>query len=115
IYISLFPFLEENDIKSIFGKNLYEDEALKDLLMHITGQKSPKPFECVGTYDEILEGLRLSIKKLEKENEALPYLLQYAKENILSKSPAKPELLKAWDENNFLAEEIAQNLKTQIT
>lgn len=115
IFISLYPFLEENDIKSTFGKNLYEDENLKDLLLHITGEKSPKPFECVGTYDEILEGLRLSIEKHEQNFRPLPYLLQYAKGNILIKSKPKPQLLKAWDNENFLPEEIAKNLKAQIS
>lgn len=115
IFISLCPFLKEEEIKSIFGKNLYDDETLRDLLLCITGEKSPKPFECVGTYDEVLEGLRLSINKLEKENKTLPYLLQYARENAKTLSQPNPQLLKDWDNSNFLPEEIAQNLKTQIS
>lgn len=114
IFISLFPFLEDNDIKSIFNKNLYEDETLIDLLLHITGEKSPKPFECVGTYEEMLEGLHLSIRKLQEENRKLPYLLEYSKEKILNKNRTKPEILSTWDDNNFLSQEISQNLKTQI-
>lgn len=114
IYISLHPFIKEDDITAVFGDNLYEKKELLDLLLHLTGNKKPKPFECVGTYQEILEGLRLSVGKLEKQNEQLPYLLEYAKKNILSKNPLEPELLTAWDENNFLNKEIAEGFKTKI-
>ena len=81
--------------------------------MHITGKKKPKPFECVGTYEELLAGLRLSIKKLEAESKPLPYLLKYAKEKILARSQSLG-LLTAWDENNFLTKEVSRNLKAQI-
>lgn len=114
IFVSLYPFLGDEQIRRIFKKSLYEDGSLKGVLLHITGKIAPKPFECVGTYEEVLEGLRMSIKKLEEEKKPFPSLLQYARENILIGNQAKTELLKAWDENNFLTEEMTQCLKTQI-
>ena len=114
LFISMFPFLEEGDIKSIFNKNIYEDKDLEDLLLYLTGEKQPKPFDCVGTYEEVIEGLRLSIQKLEKEIKPLPYLLKFSEENVLSRSQTKSKILTAWDESHFLTEEIAQNLKEQV-
>ncbi len=114
IYISLYPFIDENKLIEIFGLDLYEKNNLKDLLLHITGVIKPKPFECVGTYYEILEGLRLSIKKLEGKGQSLPYLLKYAKENILRKNPSSAQILTSWDKNNFLPPEMGQTLETQV-
>lgn len=113
IYTSLYPFLNTNDLTDIFGEDLYAKKELLDLLLHITGEKRPKPFECVGTYKEILLGLNLSAKKLEVENRTLPFLLKYAKDNIIDKNAMQPEILTAWDKNNFLSDKIAETLKTQ--
>ena len=44
----------------IFGKNLSQDSQLADLLAHLIGEKSPKPFECVGTTREIKAALESS-------------------------------------------------------
>ncbi|MBI2327207.1 hypothetical protein HYU92_02705 [Candidatus Curtissbacteria bacterium] len=120
-YISLYPFVNKKELSGIFNEDLYAKKDLSNLLLYITGIEKPKPFECVGTYEEILEGIRLSIKKLNEENESLPYLLGYAKENILNKqnfsankNSHRPEILTAWDDDNFLPREIAENLKTKI-
>lgn len=47
-------------IISIFGSNLIKDSRLADLITHLTGQKLPKPFECVGTVREIKAALSSS-------------------------------------------------------
>ena len=44
----------------------------------LTGNSDNKPFECVGTYDEVNLALSLTIKKIDGE---LPYLLKYYKDN----------------------------------
>lgn len=113
IYTSLYPFLEEEELTSIFGKDLYDNKDLLDLLNHISGKKIPKPFECVGTYKEIVAGLALSIGKLDKANKKLPYLLKYAKNNLIDKS-SNSQILREWDKNNFLHKDMSETLKAKI-
>ena len=77
IYIILSPFLDRNDLISIFGEDLYERDDLLETFKEILGYSSTKPFECVGTYEEARYAISLVINKSDK----LPYLLQYYKDN----------------------------------
>lgn len=113
-YITLYPFIDTELLIKIFHKDLYTLEELTDLLLHITGVKKPKPFECVGTYEELQEGLRLSIKKLEGNKQPLPFLLKYAKEKVLNKNYTQSKIQTFWDQNNFLPHEFEQALKAKI-
>lgn len=51
-FILLYPFSKENTIK-IFGKNLLEDQSLKPILDSLILDTKVKPFECVGTRNEL--------------------------------------------------------------
>jgi len=51
-FILLNPFLKEKNI-SIFGKDLLKDESLKPLLNSLISEIEVKPFECVGTREEL--------------------------------------------------------------
>jgi hypothetical protein len=113
-YITLYPFINAEQSIKIFHKDLYASKELADLLLHITGVKLPKPFECVGTYEELQEGLRLSIKKLEGNNQPLPFLLRYAKEKVLNENYTQSKILTSWNQNNFLPNDLAQTLKAKI-
>lgn len=113
-YITLYPFIETEKLNKIFNRDLYTSENLTELLLYITGVRQPKPFECVGTYEELREGLKLSIKKFEDNNRALPPLLAYAKENILDTSHGQSSVLTYWDQSNFLPNEFEQALKAKI-
>ncbi|TSC64270.1 MAG: hypothetical protein G01um101493_178 [Microgenomates group bacterium Gr01-1014_93] len=112
IYISLFPFLTEKELNSIFSKNLFENEKLKEILLRIIGDIKPKPFECVLTYEEAQLGLFLATKKYQSKS--LPYLLKFWVENYSNKYRQNLELLKSWDDQNFLTEEFSNTLKGKI-
>ncbi|MBE0639217.1 MAG: hypothetical protein IH598_11910 [Bacteroidales bacterium] len=74
-WIILSPFIEENMLKSIFGANLMHDESLLPIFQQLTGIADEKPFECVGTIDEVNTALTMTIRKNRKL--PLPYLLDY--------------------------------------
>lgn len=114
IYITLYPFIDRVNLIKIFRKDLYAEEKLQDLLLHLTGVKKPKPFECVGTYEELLEGLRLSIRKLEENNKSLPILLKFAKENILNSNSPHDKIMTSWNQTNFLPYDLEESLKAKI-
>jgi hypothetical protein len=49
----LMPFLEQTQLQHIFGENLAEKISLQPVLSSLLGETSSKPFECVGTVDEV--------------------------------------------------------------
>lgn len=79
VYTILSPFLYKEKLINIFGKDLFEDETLLETFQELLGYKETKPWECVGTYEEVRYAVSLLIKKLE--NQELPYLLKYYKDN----------------------------------
>ena len=79
VYTILSPFLYKEKLINIFGKDLFEDKTLLETFQELLGYKETKPWECVGTFEEVRYAVSLLIKKLE--NQKLPYLLEYYKEN----------------------------------
>ena len=77
VYIILSPFMERDKIISIFGCDMYENEELLPIFLELLGYEKAKPFECVGTFNEVRYAVGLAIAKYDK----LPYLLQYFKDN----------------------------------
>ncbi|NVO01440.1 MAG: hypothetical protein HXX09_01925 [Bacteroidetes bacterium] len=75
VYIILSPFLEKEKMIEIFGKNLLEDKNLTLYFDQLTGIEKVKPFECIGTVDEVNWSLNKIIEK-QKDSE-LPYLLKH--------------------------------------
>ncbi|MDO8583119.1 MAG: hypothetical protein Q7R51_01160 [bacterium] len=57
VFICLVAFLPKEKVLDIFGKNLFEDESLIPLFEELIGVKDFKPFECVGTPEEVKEAL----------------------------------------------------------
>jgi hypothetical protein len=73
--IILSPFLDENQLKAIFGRNLLDDEQLRPVFDKLTGAADEKPFDCVGTINEVNLALCETIR--QREESELPYLLGY--------------------------------------
>lgn len=96
VYIILSPFLTKEERIEIFGEELFERVDLLDTFKEIIGYSETKPFECVGTYSEARLAVSLTITQ---END-LPYLLQYYKDNYELELETK-EILKYNEENNI--------------
>lgn len=62
-YIILSPFVEPDRLRTIFGKDLLDDPALKLFFDQLTGHAETKPFECVGTIDEVNSALSMTIDR----------------------------------------------------
>ena len=72
-FIMLSPFLKEDDLMRIFGKNLLADASLKPFFDQLTGMADEKPFDCVGTIKEVNMALCETIR--QRGESELPYLL----------------------------------------
>lgn len=71
-FIILCPFLGIGKTSRIFGKNLLDDRDLHGFLDELCGKAAVKPFECVGTVDEVNWSLR-QLRAYASENALLRY------------------------------------------
>lgn len=106
VYSILSPFLSKSELFDIFGKNLFEDETLIELLDGLAGFIPVKPFDCVGTTEELNWALCKTISNYEKAKEPLPVLLKYFKEK--SKCKAGKNLLKEYNPEHNVPDEFLE-------
>lgn len=97
----LSPFLTLGEIEKIFGKNLFEEEKMLDIMYQLIGISEEKPFECVGSRDEINTALCMAVRK---NKEKLPYLLrEYAKTDLYKTYKDRKNVYKDYyNEENLL-------------
>ena len=113
VYTILSPYLYKDELIEIFEKDLFEDKELLNTFIELTGNGETKPFECVGTFEEVNFAISMTISKLEKENKELPYLVKYYKENF-KLSELKFDITKRFNNENNLTEEQKALLKKEI-
>mgnify|MGYP003296145012 CR=1 FL=1 len=137
VYIILSPFLYKEKLVNIFGEDLFERQDLLKTFIELTGNGETKPFECVGTYEEVCFAISKTISNLSKksrqENEKqelqigietvktneisaeieLPYLLKYYKENF-NLVNLENDLTKKYNNENNLTEAQNKILKEEI-
>ncbi|MBQ9436033.1 MAG: hypothetical protein IJU33_07910 [Bacteroidales bacterium] len=71
-YIILSPFIDKETMVSIFGEDLLDNWDMKTYFDELTGIAEVKPFECVGTVDEVNQALRMVLAQRQDAQ-----LLQY--------------------------------------
>ncbi|MBP7497200.1 MAG: hypothetical protein KA792_06025 [Bacteroidales bacterium] len=114
-YIILSPFINSNNIINIFGSDLLDKEELLPVFKELTGLSDIKPFECVGTTDEINIALSEIIRQYK--NNQLPALLQYYSHTDLYntyKTKTVEKKLKQFDNNHFISDKFANFLKYKL-
>ena len=84
VYTTLRPFLSDADTKIIFGQELYENNELIQLYKELLGINGIKPFECVGTNEEVIYGMYLYYKKIQN-NPQIPPIMELFKNEVLPK------------------------------
>ncbi len=116
-FIILSVFLNKMEMVRIFGKDLFDDHALWGQLQGLCGLTPEKPFECVGSLEEVNLALRYIIMVLQKKKEPLPVLLDlYEKESsqLQAGHADMSKLLADFDERNFLPEEVKKYLQASL-
>lgn len=83
VYLILSPFLTTDELVAIFGRNLLEDESLLPLLEKLTGLTPEKPFECVGSRDEVNTAICLTLSRMLHQGEPVPALFRNYMERSL--------------------------------
>lgn len=114
-FIILSPFIETDKLSEIFGSNLFDDKDMKFYFEQLTGIEQNKPFECVGTVEEVNIALCAVTNKTKEEN--LPYLLKYYKSTDAYSKYKKinfEKTLKQYNKQNYLPEHLNLFLKKYL-
>ena len=102
--------METDKLNTIFGKELLDDDSLKAVFEELTGNADIKPFECVGTPDEVNAALGLITNRW---NEQLPALLKSYNTNSHGEA-GLTALLKEYNQENNLPPEYSTILKNSL-
>lgn len=118
ICLILSPFLTMQELKKIFGKDLLNDSKMMEYFIELIGQSEHKPFECVGSIDEVNLAVSLAIRKLEREGAELPLLFREYKSRELY-HPEHIDMLNAeccgsFNEQNLLPAEFKNILTKEM-
>lgn len=92
-WIILSPFISRERLAEIFGKDLMVDPELKPIFEELNGTSAVKPFECVGTVEEV----RACVEAAEHGNRTLV-----------------EAILKRFNNENFLPEKFVNILKSKL-
>ena len=84
VYTILSPYLSIEELDSIFNKRLFEDPELISDFDKLCGVVPEKPFECVGSRDEVNAAVTETISKYAAMQRPLPALLaHYQTHNVV--------------------------------
>ncbi|MBI1956294.1 MAG: hypothetical protein HYS38_07855 [Acidobacteria bacterium] len=115
VYAALYPFLEREQMLSIFGQDLFAGEGAGQILQALLGLDANKPFECVGTKEETLAAIYLCAQKYRGQGIELPPALRAIEETVLSTRSDLPQLaqrvLTAWTDEHHLPPELVEIIR----
>jgi len=108
-YIILSPFIKQQELDKMLGENLLNKESLRPALEELRGLSETKPFECVGTIDEV----NLALHKALTTNEYSAQILR--KESLPQIAPNRFALeIKDWNVFHFVPPHLETILKQKL-
>ena len=111
-FIILSPFIEPQRLAAIFGRNLLSDSSMLPLLQELAGCTDAKPFECVGTVQEVRAALSLTRHRWYR-SAPLPPLLDT---DIPLPAPSEAAaLLATFAPDHFLSDKLTNTLTAALT
>lgn len=114
VYILLLSQLPEEQVIDIIGNNMLDNLEMKEDFDKLIGIAPEKPFECIGTKDEVNAAMTIIINKEEYNKDNLPSLIKYYKEECKDKHLSQEkidQILYNFDENNNVTCETKQKMK----
>lgn len=102
-WLILSPFLSRAELTAIFGKDLMADAALRPIFEELNGTAPVKPFECVGTVEEVRACADFMSDKVG---------------TIVAESPlgdvSVEDILRRFNTEHFLPEKFVKLLKSRL-
>ena len=115
VWLILSPFLSQKRLTEIFGRNLVDDKEMEKYFSQLIGLEKEKPFECVGSRDEINASITLTIRDFDfgfNKGDTLPYLFERYKEQGLYEANLSTceQFIDFCDDVNLIPEKFAKML-----
>ena len=96
VFLGMAAFAQRQDVLTIFGKNMLDDETQTDGFAELLGLQGIKPFECVGTNKESQLAFNLLANKPEWQKDKL---VKYFSEKVPKVSEQESQSILYSDEN----------------
>ncbi len=113
VCIMLSAFLDRQQLLAIFGRDMLDDPQMQDLFEQLTGIQDNKPFECVGTRDEVNTAICMSLR--HAQGQPVPYLYRlYAGTSYYAYYRDRSVDLLAWNRENLVPERYQQLLHEKL-
>lgn len=96
VFIILRAFISKKEMIKIFGSNVLDNQRLYQSFLELIGKAETKPFECIGTIDEV----KYAMNKIIENDDS--YLSRIYKEKYYE--PIHLALTKLYYDNNVIPE-----------
>lgn len=115
VAVILSPFLPYREITRLLGSPMFDLPEMETALQELCGALPNKPFECVGSRNEVNIALCLAIRRAEQAGEALPLLLLRYKASPLCAQYASQAAAfgQEWDTQHNLPEDLADLVRRE--
>lgn len=115
VYILLAAFLDQDTLKEIFTTDMLDNYELKEIFEGLVYPDYNKPFECVGTKEEVNLCLNTILKKYSSQNKELPCLLKnYTKISEEEYTVLLNKISNSWNEENNVIYEYKKLVKEYL-
>lgn len=118
VCLILSPFLSENELISVFGKDMLNDENMENYFIELIGKSEHKPFECVGSIDEVNLAVSLAVRNMLDSGKKLPLLFEkyvslglYSPDSLDEKNST---YCSRWSCDNLLPKDFEKILKNEM-
>lgn len=113
VFFILSPFLSHTRLCEIFGADMVNDESMIPVMEQLIGVVDEKPFECVGSRDEVNTAICMTIASLKQKGEELPVLFRHycTLPQYAEYSHRENPFFTAYEEENLLPEKYAVLIK----
>ena len=114
-YIIFSPFLPQAELEQIFGRNMFSDVDLWPLLRELDGEAAVKPFECVGTVEEVNWALQQMRPLLQAATPGTYPLLEAYFDSKAAQRPVSDKIWRQLYEPHALPPAFFSALKQYLT
>lgn len=110
VFIIMSPYIDKSRLIKIFGKNMLDDMGLKLIFDKLIGIEEEKPFECVGSRDEVNASLIYIIKNNINDGT----LIKYYKTLNMPNNNDLELIANSYDDKNNLPDRFIPYIKEAI-
>ena len=110
----LYPFVTQDKLDNIFGGNLLDDKDLYNVFVGLINPDVTKPFECVGSRDEVNASITETISKYAARQIALPALLMHYQDSAVVPSVSFDKYIKQYSTEHALNDYFESIIKDAL-